>query len=116
MLRNMAVAFGYALVAYQSVLKGLSKISFDRAAARAELCAHPEVLAEAVQTILRAAGYPGAYEKLRDFTRGRPMTAALWKEFIEGLPVDGPTRTKLRALTPETYVGRARELAEETYD
>ena len=115
-LRNMAVAFGYALVAYQSVLKGLSKISFDRAAARAELCAHPEVLAEAVQTILRAAGYPGAYEKLRDFTRGRPMTAALWKEFIEGLPVDGPTRTKLRALTPETYVGRARKLAEETYD
>lgn len=115
-LRNMAVAFGYALVAYQSVMKGLTKISFDRVAARAELKNHPEVLAEAAQTILRAAGYPRAYEQLRDFTRGRALTPALWKEFIEGLPVDGATRTKLRALQPETYTGRAREIAEEKYD
>lgn len=115
-LRNMAVAFGYVLVAYQSVLKGLSKISFNRSAARAELQAHPEVLAEAVQTILRAAGYPHAYEKMRDFTRGRHITAALWKEFINGLPVDGATQAKLHALTPEKYTGRACELAEEKYD
>ena len=115
-LRNMAVAFGYALVAYQSVLKGLGKISFDRAAARQELCAHPEVLAEAVQTLLRAAGYPHAYETLRDFTRGRAVTASLLQQFIAGLPVDAATRSKLQALCPENYLGRARELAEEKYD
>ena len=115
-LRNMAVAFGYVLVAYQSVLKGLGKISFDRAAARQELCAHPEVLAEAVQTLLRAAGYPHAYETLRDFTRGRAVTASLLQQFIAGLPVDAATRSKLQALCPENYLGRARELAEEKYD
>lgn len=115
-LRNMAVAFGYALVAYQSVLKGLGKISFDRAAARQELSAHPEVLAEAVQTLLRAAGYPHAYETLRDFTRGRAVTASLLQQFIAGLPVDAATRSKLQALCPENYLGRARELAEEKYD
>lgn len=115
-LRNMSVAFGYAAVAYGSVLKGLGKISFDRAAAREELNAHPEVLAEAVQTILRAAGYPHAYETLRDFTRGRHMTAELLREFTEGLAVDGQTRSKLRALTPEKYLGHACELAEEKYD
>ncbi len=115
-LRNMAVAFGYALVAYQSVLKGLTKISFDRTAAREEVNAHPEVLAEAVQTVLRAAGYSRAYEQMRDFTRGREITPSLWKEFIAGLPVDEATRTKLRALTPEQYKGLARELAEGKYD
>ncbi len=115
-LRNMAVGFGYAAVAYASLQKGLEKISFARAAARRELDVHPEVLAEAVQTILRAAGYPRAYETLRDFTRGRGMTDALLREFIEGLPVDEATRSKLRALRQETYVGRARELAEGKYD
>lgn len=115
-LRNMAVAFGYALTAYQSVLKGLAKISFDRPAAREELNAHPEVLAEAVQTVLRAAGYKNAYETLRDFTRGKKMTAALFHEFIEGLAIDGPTKSRLRALTPENYLGRAADLAEGKYD
>ena len=115
-LRNMPVAFGYALTAYQSLEKGLAKIAFDRPAARAEIQQHPEVLAEAIQTILRAAGYPRAYETLRDFTRGREITAALLNEFISGLSLDGPTRAKLAALRPETYLGRARELAEEKYD
>lgn len=115
-LRNMAVAFGYALTAYQSAAKGLEKTAFDRAAAREELNAHPEVLAEAVQTVLRAAGYKNAYETLRDFTRGKKMTAALFHEFIEGLAVDGPTKSRLRALTPENYLGRAADLAEGKYD
>lgn len=115
-LRNMAAAFGYALTAYQSVLKGLEKISFDRVSAREELNAHPEVLAEAVQTVLRAAGYKNAYETLRDFTRGKKMTAALFHEFIEGLAVDGPTKARLRALTLEKYLGRAAQIAEGKYD
>lgn len=115
-LRNMAVAFGYALTAYLSLLKGLSKISFDRTAAQAELAAHPEVLAEGVQTILRAAGYPNPYETLRDFTRGRKMTPALWQEFIEGLAVNGPTKQRLRALSLKNYLGSAVQLAEGKYD
>lgn len=115
-LRNMAVAFGYALTAYLSLSKGLSKISFDRKAALAELFAHPEVLAEGVQTVLRAAGYPNPYETLRDFTRGRKMTPALWQEFIEGLAVDGPTKQRLLALSLETYLGFAVQLAEGKYD
>ena len=115
-LRNMAVAFGYCLVAYQSLEKGLGKIDFNRSCAREELLAHPEVLAEGIQTILRAAGYAQAYETLRDFTRGQKMTAALLKDFIESLSVDEQTKTKLRALTPENYLGRAAALAEGKYD
>lgn len=115
-LRNMAVAFGYAWVAYDSVLKGLEKISFNRKNACEEVRAHPEVLAEAIQTILRAAGYSDAYETLRDFTRGKKITATLLNQFIEGLPVDGQTRAKLRALDPEKYLGRACQFAEGKYD
>ena len=111
-LRNMSVAFGYALTAYLSLLKGLEKISFNRQAARCELAAHPEVLAEGIQTILRANGVTHAYELLRDFTRGKQVTSALLGEFIESLPVDGQVKSKLRALTPETYVGLAGALAE----
>lgn len=115
-LRNMAVAFGYALTAYLSILKGLGKISFDRAAAREELNRHPEVLAEAVQTVLRAAGAEKPYEKLRDFTRGRVLTLPALKEFIAGLDTDDFTKQRLLALTPEGYTGLAAELAEEDYD
>ena len=115
-LRNMGVAFGYALTAYLSVLKGLEKISFDRAVAREELNLHPEVLAEAVQTVLRAAGAEKPYEKLRDFTRGRVLTLSALREFIAELDADGLTKQKLLALEPETYLGLAAELAEGKYD
>ena len=115
-LRNMAVAFGYCLVAYQSLCKGLGKIDFNRLAAKRELQAHPEVLAEGIQTILRAAGYANAYETLRDFTRGQEMTDSLLTDFIESLSVDEQTKNKLRALRLENYVGRAAALAEGKYD
>lgn len=115
-LRNAGVAFGYALTSYLSVLKGLEKISFDRAAAREELNHHPEVLAEAVQTVLRAAGAEKPYEKLRDFTRGRVLTLPALREFIAGLDTDDLTKQKLLALEPETYLGLAAELAEGKYD
>lgn len=115
-LRNMGVSFGYALTAYLSVLKGLTKISFDRAAARGELNNHPEVLAEAMQTILRAAGAEKPYEKLRDFTRGRTLTPQALREFIRNLDTDDLTKQKLLSLTPEKYLGLAAELAEGKYD
>lgn len=104
-LRNMSVSFGYALTAYLSVLKGLSKISFNRTFAREELNNHPEVLAEAVQTLLRAVGYPNPYETLRDFTRGQKITLSLLQAFIEELKTDELTKKRLRALLPENYIG-----------
>ena len=115
-LRNIPVAFGHALVAYQSLLKGLAKIAFDRAAAREELRAHPEVLAEGLQTILRAHGYANAYELLKDFTRGQQITAALLADFIDGLDVPAPVKMQLHQLDVETYTGLAQQLAEGNYD
>lgn len=111
-LRNIPVAFGHALVAYESLLKGLSKIAFDRTAAREELKRHPEVLAEAIQTVLRAYGCENAYELLRDFTRGRHLSAAAIADFIDGLEVPAPVKMKLHQLEAETYLGLAPKLAE----
>jgi adenylosuccinate lyase len=115
-LRNIPLAFGYGLLAYQSVLKGLSKIAFDKKNARAELDAHPEVLAEALQTVLRAEGFEHAYETLRDFTRGKKITAQTLQNFIETLPVTPRVKARLRALSAENYVGVAVNLAEGKYD
>lgn len=115
-LRNIPVAFGHALVAYESVLKGLSKIAFDKKAACEELHRHPEVLAEAVQTILRAYGCENAYELLRDFTRGQHITAALLADFIDGLQLPAPVKMQLHRLEAENYLGLAPQLAEENHD
>lgn len=115
-LRNVPVAFGHALVAYESLLKGLGKIAFNRGAARAELAAHPEVLAEAIQTILRAYGCENAYELLRDFTRGRTLTAAAITDFIDGLEIPASVKMQLHMLEAETYLGLAPTLAEGNYD
>lgn len=106
-LRNIPVALGHCLLAYKAVLKGLGKTDFDARAARAELAAHPEVLAEAYQTVLRACGVPGAYEKLKAFTRSRSVTEEDFKRFAENLNLDGKTKQKLLALDAASYVGLA---------
>lgn len=106
-LRNMAVALGHCLLAYQSLLKGINKTDFDALAARAELLEHPEVLAEAYQTILRAHGISGAYEKLKAFTRGRTVTAEDLKRFAQNLDADEKIKQKLLALDICSYVGLA---------
>ncbi len=115
-LRNIPVAFGHALVAYESLLKGLSKIAFDKNFASEELAAHPEVLAEAIQTILRAYGCQNAYELLRDFTRGRHLTAGALTDFIDGLNIPPSVKMQLHMLEAEKYLGLAPQLAEENYD
>ncbi len=106
-LRNMGMAFGYALAAYDSLVKGINKVSFNRQAAREQLAAHPEVLAEGLQTILRAAGIPDAYEKVKAFTRGRSFNKQDLQDFINELDVDAQTKERLRALTVFSYVGLA---------
>lgn len=111
-LRNMALAFGYSLVAYASLEKGLAKISFNKTAAREELEKHPEILAEGIQTILRANGCEVAYELLRDFTRGKKVTAFLLADFIDGLNVPASVKMQLHQLDTQTYLGYAVQLAE----
>lgn len=115
-LRNIPVAFGHMAVAYQSLIKGLSKIAFNRATAQAELQRHPEILAEGIQTILRANGCENAYELLRDFTRGQHITAVTLTDFIDGLNIPVPVKMQLHMLEAANYLGLAPTLAEENYD
>jgi adenylosuccinate lyase len=109
-LRNLGVAFGHALLAYKRLLKGLRKVSVDQALLLEELRAHPEVLAEAVQTILRRAGYPEPYEALKKLSRGRAMTLADLGAFVDQLEIADEVKAELRQLSPEGYTGRAAEL------
>lgn len=111
-LRNVGVAWGYSLLAYQSTLKGLQRLEVDEVKLSADLDAHPEVLAEAIQTILRAKGAEAPYEALKQATRGERMTLERLHRFIQTLEVDETTRAQLLALTPAGYTGYAERMAE----
>ncbi|NJK79699.1 MAG: adenylosuccinate lyase [Chloroflexaceae bacterium] len=110
-LRNLGVAWGYSLLAYQRSLRGLNKVAANPARMLAELDAHPEVLAEAIQTVLRREGYPEPYEALKALTRGRTPTLADIHMFIEGLNIATSVKAELLALTPASYTGLAARLA-----
>jgi len=110
-LRNIGVALGHSLVAYASVHEGLARAGFDEAAARAALDAHPEVIAEGLQTILRREGAAGAYEKLAALTRGRRVTLAELRSFADGLSVSPSARKALKELSPLSYTGLSEKLA-----
>jgi adenylosuccinate lyase len=110
-LRNLGVAFGYCLVAYEACLRGLGKLEVNAAALAADLNQAWEVLAEPVQTVMRRYGVPEPYEKLKALTRGRGITREALHEFVRTLPIPAEARDALLALTPATYVGKAAELA-----
>jgi adenylosuccinate lyase len=110
-LRNLGIAFGYSLLGYQRTLRGLGKVVVRGERLRAELAAHPEVLAEAVQTILRREGYPEPYEALKGLTRGRELSLELLHQFVDALDVTDTVKAELRALTPAGYIGLAARLA-----
>ncbi len=110
-LRNMGVALGHALLAYQSLLAGLGKLEINEAAIAADLDASWEVLAEPIQTVMRRFGLPKPYEQLKEFTRGEPMTRELMQGFISKLAIPEAEKTRLLALTPGTYTGLAATLA-----
>lgn len=112
-LRNLGVAFGHSLLGYRRALKGLGKLAVDRERMRDDVWAHPEVLAEAVQTILRRAGYPEPYERMKQLTRGRLLTLDDLRAFVETLEVAESVKAELRTLTPDAYVGLAPKLARE---
>lgn len=110
-LRNMGVAFGYALVAVKSTLKGIGKLQLNAERLAADLDANWEVLAEPVQTVMRKAGMENPYERLKELTRGRRVTAETMKEFVAGLELPEEDKARLAAMTPATYVGMAEKLA-----
>ena len=110
-LRNMGVALGYAALAYQSMSIGLDKLELNEEALQADLDAAWEVLAEPIQTVMRRYGVQGAYEQLKDVTRGKSVTAEALHGLIRSLEIPEEARQRLLAMTPASYVGKASELA-----
>jgi len=110
--RNFGSALAYSYLGYDSLVRGLGKITPDARAMKAALATHPEVLAEAVQTILRREGEAGAYEKLKELTRGKPITLDAMRVFIRKLDVSQKVKKELLNLRPETYTGLAAKIAQ----
>jgi adenylosuccinate lyase len=110
-LRNMGVAVGYALLAYDSCLRGLNKLEADPERLRADLDACWEVLAEPVQTVMRRYAVPNPYEQLKDLTRGKGITREALQTFVATLAIPEAEKTRLLAMTPWSYIGKAVELA-----
>ena len=110
-LRNMGVAIGYAVLGLDSLAKGLDKLETNTAALAADLDDAWEVMAEAIQTVMRRHGLPEPYEQLKKFTRGQPMTRELMQGFIAALALPQEEKTRLLAMTPGSYIGLAADLA-----
>jgi adenylosuccinate lyase len=110
-LRNLGVALAHCLVGSKALQRGLAKISPDPARMAQDLNSAYETLAEAIQSVLRAAGVANGYELLKEFTRGQNVDAAALREFVATLPLPDADRTRLAALTPQQYLGLAASLA-----
>jgi len=115
-LRNVGVAFGHTLLAYDSLARGMARLGVGRAAIDADLDGAWEVLAEPVQTVLRRHGIAGAYEQLKDLTRGKAIDRDALHAFIRSAALPVEARDRLLALTPRSYVGKAAELARAAAD
>jgi len=111
-LRNVGVALGHALLGWSNCRQGLSRLEADPAHLAADLDANWEVLAEAIQTVLRRYGVADAYEQLKSLTRGRDgISRESMHAFIDTLQIPTDAKDRLKALTPATYTGKAAELA-----
>jgi len=110
--RTFGSALGHSLLAWSNFQRGLKRIAPDEEKLKAELNAHWEVVSEGAQTILRAAGKSDAYESLKEQTRGRVLNETDYKAWCNSIDVDAATREKLKALSPESYIGLAVELTD----
>ena len=113
-LRALGTAFGHALVGFDALLRGLGKLTANPGRLAADLDAAWEVLAEAVQTVMRRHGLPNPYEQLKALTRGQGIDAASMREFIEGLGLPADAKQRLLDMTPASYTGLAARLARES--
>jgi len=110
-LRNLGVGLGHSLIAIESTSRGVDKLEADTQRITADLEASTEILAEAVQTVMRRHGITDAYEQLKALTRGRKITAASLEAFITTLDIPAEERERLRNLRPVDYIGLAAQLA-----
>ncbi|MBV9159723.1 MAG: adenylosuccinate lyase [Candidatus Kaiserbacteria bacterium] len=110
--RTFGTALAHTIVAQQSLVRGFGKIAVNHAAITEALEAHPEVLAEALQTVLRREGAQMPYEKLKELTRGKKITIDDIRTFIDGLDISDDVKQKLCDLTPERYIGLAVDIAQ----
>ena len=109
--RNFGSAFAYSLIAYKSTLKGLSKVGVNKAKIKEDLESHVEVIAEAIQTVLRREKSEMPYEKLKALTRGRKVSKKDFHDFIDGLPVALKLKNELKKFSPGNYIGLAEKLS-----
>ena len=112
-LRNLGVGVGYAVIAYQATLKGISKLEVNEASLLAELDNNWELLAEPVQTVMRRYGIEKPYEKLKELTRGKKVNAEVMAEFIDGLALPDAVKAELKTLSPANYIGDAIRLVDQ---
>ena len=110
-MRNVGVAMGHAVLSLKSLTTGLDKIDLDQARVAEDLSRAWEVLGEAVQTVMRVHGIPDAYDRLKSFSRGRPVDETAMREFIASLALPPEDKARLMALTPGAYLGLAPHLA-----
>jgi len=112
-LRNLGVAFAHSLIGYRSLLKGISKLDINVKLIVHDLNQHPEVLAEAIQTVMRTHGLANPYEQLKALTRGKPITRDNLTALIDSLALPTAVKKALHQLTPENYIGLAIKLADQ---
>lgn len=110
-LRNLGVGFAHSLIAYQATLKGLSKLEINVERLDHDLDQNWEVLAEAIQTVMRRYGLEKPYEKLKELTRGQRINGPLLHNFIDSLELPAIVKSELKDLTPHNYIGNAADLA-----
>ena len=112
-LRALGTAFGHTLIGFDSLQRGLGKLSVNPERLAADLDAAWEVLAEAVQTVMRRHGLPNPYEQLKALTRGQGITETSMREFIASLDLPAAAKQRLLEMTPGSYIGLAEQLARE---
>jgi adenylosuccinate lyase len=112
-LRNLGVGIGYAIIAYQSTLKGLNKLEVNQAYLLEELNRNWEVLAEPIQTVMRRYGIEKPYEKLKELTRGKRVDSQGMQQFIDTLDLPEHEKSRLKQLTPANYIGYAINFVDE---
>ena len=106
-LRNLGVGMGYAVIAYQSTLKGMTKLQVNEAKLLEALDQNWELLAEPIQTVMRKYGIEKPYEKLKDLTRGKRVNQEIMADFIDGLELPESAKAEMKLMTPANYIGRA---------